>query len=171
MVKIACLEKIWFLRYLGPSQGRGRFRALRDHSSKAKISGTKRTNRNQIGFSDRTKTVLSKCPFSNFEPIHSISLEIEAENPVLKQDQIYISGQSFKYFSRLCHRIILIFVSSKKLIVGAFWWKLHFWKNSSPGDMVKNVNFEKSAKNGKNGGFSCFFSNSDQNFLLIFFLS
>ena len=55
----------------GPELGAGQSRALRDHFSKAKISGTKRTNRNLIGISDTTKTVLSKCRFSNFEPIHS----------------------------------------------------------------------------------------------------
>ena len=36
--------------------------------------------------------------------------------------------------------------------------------------MAKNVNFEKSAKNGKNGGFLCFFSNPEQSFILIFFV-
>ena len=35
--------------------------------------------------------------------------------------------------------------------------------------MAKNANFEKSAKNGKNRGFSCFFSNSDHSFILMFF--
>ena len=62
---------IQFLRYFGLNQGRGRSRALGDHFSKAKISGTKTTNQNLIGFSDTNKTVLFKCPFSNFEPIHS----------------------------------------------------------------------------------------------------
>ena len=36
--------------------------------------------------------------------------------------------------------------------------------------MAKNVNFEKSAKNGKNRGFSYFFSNSDHSFIVIFFV-
>ena len=48
------------------------------------------------------------------------------------------------------------FVSSKSFIVGSFWWKLHVQKSSSSGVMAKNVNFEKSAKNGKNWGFSKF---------------
>ena len=48
------------------------------------------------------------------------------------------------------------FVSSKNFIMGSFWFKLHVQKSSSSGVMAKNVNFEKSAKNGKNGGFSCF---------------
>ena len=45
----------------------------------------------------------------------------------------------------------------------------HFGTNSSSGVMAKNVNFEKSAKNGKNGGLLCFFSNPEQSFILIFF--
>ena len=48
------------------------------------------------------------------------------------------------------------FVSSKNLIVGSFWSKPHVRKSYSSEVMAKNVNFEKSAKNGKNGGFSCF---------------
>ena len=113
MVKIACLEKIWFSRYLGPSHGPGRSRAF----SNAKISGTKRTNRNLIEFSDITKTVLSKC-----------------------------------------------------LILGSFWSKLNVRKHSSSGVMAKNVNFEKSAKNGTNRAFSCFFSNSDHAFIPVFYV-
>ena len=58
----------------------------------------------------------------------------------------------------------------KGLIVGLFWWKLHVRKSSSSGVMAKNVNFEKSAKNGKNGAFSCFSPNSEHSFILIFFV-
>ena len=77
--------------------------------SNANISGTKRANRNPIGFSWRPKAVLFKCPMSNLDYLHSFSLKIEVQNAVLKRDRIYISGQSFKYFSRLCRRIILVF--------------------------------------------------------------
>ena len=59
------------------------------------------------------------------------------------------------------------FVSSKSFMMGSFWFKLHVQKSSSSGVMAKKVNFEKSAKNGKNRGFSKFFSKTT---LLIFFI-
>ena len=62
------------------------------------------------------------------------------------------------------------FVSSKSFMMDSFWFKLHVQKSSSSGVMAKKVNFEKSAKNGKNWGFSCFFSNSEHVFILIFFV-
>ena len=82
MVKTACLGKIWFSRYLGPSQGRGRSRALRDHFSNANISGTKRANRNPIGFSKSRKMDLSDHFMSNFAYLNSFTPKIGTENRV-----------------------------------------------------------------------------------------
>ena len=92
--------------------------------SNANISGTKRANRNPIGFSWRPKAVLFKCPMSNRDYLHSFSPKIEVKNAVLKRDRIYISGQSFKYFSHLCRRIILVFLCQ----VEALYWA-HSGKN------------------------------------------
>ena len=69
-------------RYLGPSQGRGRCRALRDHFSNANISGTKRANRNPIGFSKSRKMDLSDHSMSNFAYLYSFTPKIGTENRV-----------------------------------------------------------------------------------------
>ena len=82
MVQTVCLGKIWFSRYLGPSQGRGRSRALRDHFSNANISGTKRANRNPIGFSKSRKMDLSDHLLSNFAYLYSFTPKIGTENRV-----------------------------------------------------------------------------------------
>ena len=100
------LKRYWPIRLHGSSNCNREFRS---RFSNADISGTKRANRNPIRFSKWPKTVLSKCPMSNLDYHHSFTPKIEAQNAVLKRDRISISRQSFKYFSRLCRRIILVF--------------------------------------------------------------
>ena len=106
MVKTACLGKIWFSRYLGSSQGRGRCRALRDHFLNANISGTIRANRNPIGFSKSRKMDLSDHFMSNFAYLYSFTPKIGTENRVRA---VLEFGEKLRVFLLLPNSLLDIF--------------------------------------------------------------
>ena len=144
MVKTACLGKIWFSRYLGPSQGRGRCRALRDHFSNANISGTKRANRNPIGFSKSRKMDLSDHLLSNFAYLYSFTPKIGTENRVRA---VLEFGEKLRVFLLLPNPLLDFFDLLK-------WFRRYHWAPFGENRMSKwYLVLQLWAENSKIGNF------------------